>query len=163
MKSSPSAAPAAATQDRRMPTGARDGQAGGRPGASLLRRLVSAVLNRYATLLLLGLLVVVFSLATPKFLTAQNWQNLLVTQSVVACLALAAILPLVAGEFDLSLGYLVGVLAMLGAYLAKHGGGAAEVIAAMIAAGLLVGLINGVLTVYFKISSRCCSPTSRRR
>jgi ribose transport system permease protein len=118
-----------------------------------LRGLGSALLNRYATLLLLALLIIVFGLATDKFLTTQNWQNLLVTQSVVTCVALAAILPLVAGEFDLSLGYLVGVLAMLGAYLAKQGGGAVVVILAMLAAGLLIGLMNGVLTVYFKISS----------
>lgn len=120
---------------------------------SVPQRVASALLSRYATVLLLALLVLVFSLATPKFLTAQNWQNLLVTQAVVACLALAAILPLVAGEFDLSLGYLVGVLAMLGAYLAKHGGSGLEVVLAMLAAGILVGLINGVLTVVFKISS----------
>jgi ribose transport system permease protein len=117
------------------------------------RALGSALVNRYATVLLLAALVIIFGLATDKFLTTQNWQNLLVTQAVVTCVALAAILPLVAGEFDLSLGYLVGVLAMLGAYLAKQGGGAVEVILAMLAGGLLIGLVNGVLTVYFKISS----------
>src|SRR3954451_4934295 len=117
------------------------------PRGSAVRRIGAAILNRYATLLLLVLLIVVFSLASPKFLTAQNWQNLIITQSVVACIALAAILPLVAGEFDLSLGYLVGVLAMLGAYLAKHGGGTLEVVLVVLLAGMLVGLINGVLTV----------------
>jgi ribose transport system permease protein len=122
-------------------------------GASTVRRIGAAIVNRYATVLLLLLLIVVFTLASPKFLTAQNWQNLIITQSVVACIALAAILPLVAGEFDLSLGYLVGVLAMLGAYLAKHGGGAVEVVVVMLLAGMFVGLINGVLTVSFKISS----------
>jgi ribose transport system permease protein len=111
------------------------------------------MVNRYATVLLLGVLVVAFSLASDKFLTTQNWQNLLVAQGVVACVTLAAILPLVAGEFDLSLGYLIGVLAMLGAYLAKHGAGGAEVIAAIVAAGIAVGVVNGVLTVFFKISS----------
>jgi ribose transport system permease protein len=121
--------------------------------ASPLRRFGSALINRYATLILLALLILVFSLASAKFLTVQNWQNLIITQSVVACLALAAILPLVAGEFDLSLGYLVGVLAMLGAYLAKQGGGTLEVVMAMLVAGTLVGVINGVLTVSFKISS----------
>ena len=116
-------------------------------------RFGAILVNRYATLLLLALLIVVFGLATDKFLTTQNWQNLLVTQAVVTCIALAAILPLVAGEFDLSLGYLVGVVAMLGAFLAKHGGDAFVVIVAMLAAGVLMGLVNGVLTVYFKISS----------
>lgn len=118
-----------------------------------LQRVLSTALNSYATVLLLGVLVVVFSLATPRFLTAENWQNLLITQAVVACLALAAILPLVAGEFDLSIGYLVGALAMLGAFIAQAGGGAVEVIAAMIGGGVLIGLVNGILTVYFKISS----------
>src|SRR3954452_6314805 len=117
------------------------------------KALGSALVNRYATVLLLGVLIVVFGVATDKFLTTQNWQNLLVTQAVVACVALAAILPLVAGEFDLSLGYLLGVLAMLGAYLAKHGGDASIVILAMLAGGLFIGLVDGVLTVYFKISS----------
>jgi ribose transport system permease protein len=128
-------------------------RAPGPAGASTVRRIGATIVNRYATVLLLLLLIVVFSLASPKFLTAQNWQNLIITQSVVACLALAAILPLVAGEFDLSLGYLVGVLAMLGAYLAKHGGGVVEVVVVVLLAGMLVGLINGVLTVSFKISS----------
>jgi ribose transport system permease protein len=128
-------------------------RAPGPAGASTVRRIGAAIVNRYATVLLLLLLIVVFSLASPKFLTAQNWQNLIITQSVVACIALAAILPLVAGEFDLSLGYLVGVLAMLGAYLAKHGGGVVEVVVVVLLAGVLVGLINGVLTVSFKISS----------
>src|SRR4051794_9449579 len=149
----PSTPPAPAPADARASNSAAASQATASAGGPLLRRIGSAILNRYATLLLLALIIVVFSLASPKFLTAQNWQNLIITQSVVACLALAAILPLVAGEFDLSLGYLVGVLAMLGAYLAKQGGGTVEVIAAMLAAGLLVGLINGILTVSFKISS----------
>jgi ribose transport system permease protein len=147
----PSTPPAPA--DARTPSSASASRAPAPAGGSLLGRIGSTILNRYATLLLLALLIVVFALASPKFLTAQNWQNLIITQSVVACLTLAAILPLVAGEFDLSLGYLVGVLAMLGAYLAKHGGGTLEVVVAMLAAGLLVGLINGVLTVSFKISS----------
>lgn len=116
-------------------------------------RIASVIFGRYATLLLLAVLVLIFSLTTSKFMTSENWQNLLVTQAVTACLALGAILPLVAGEFDLSIGYLVGALAMLGAFLAGKGGGFTEVLAAMLLGGLLIGLVNGVLTVYFKISS----------
>lgn len=141
------------------PAAAGDLPAAAPPPAGRARRALSpqsiatTILSRYATVLLLLVLIVVFSLTTDKFLTTQNWQNLIVTQAVVACLALAAILPLVAGEFDLSLGYLVGALAMLGAYLAKHGADVVTIVAAMLAAGLLMGLFNGMLTVYFKISS----------
>lgn len=116
-------------------------------------RIVSVIFGRYATLLLLAVLVVIFSLTTSKFMTSENWQNLLVTQAVTACLALGAILPLAAGEFDLSIGYLVGALTMLGAFIAGKGAGFAEVLAAMLLGGLLMGLVNGALTVYFRISS----------
>lgn len=117
------------------------------------KEIAGVIFGRYATVVLLGVLILVFSLATNKFMTTENWQSLLITQAVTACMALAVILPLVAGEFDLSIGYLVGVLAMLGAFLSGKGGGGVEVVVAMVAGGLLIGMINGILTVYFKISS----------
>lgn len=123
----------------------------GRP--SVLRRVVTIVVTRYATVLLLMLFVVVFSVASPQFLTAANWQNLLVVQAVVSCSAFAAILPLVVGEFDLSLGNMIGFLTMLGAFLGGQGYGGPVVIPMMLLGGVLAGLLNGFLTVYFQISS----------
>jgi ribose transport system permease protein len=117
------------------------------------KKVVSVVTNRYATLILLAILVVAFSIASDNFLTARNWQSLLVTQAVTGMVALAAILPLVAGEFDLSLGYATGFVTMLGAYLAGKGEAMLFVLLAMLAAGVLIGVINGILTVGFKVSS----------
>jgi ribose transport system permease protein len=122
-------------------------------GVSLLRRLAVLIFTRYATALILLLLVVIFSFASPQFLTATNWQNLLVVQAVVSCTAFAAILSLIVGEFDLSLGNMLGFLTMLGAFLGGHGYDARVVIPAMIIAGGLTGLLNGFLTVRFQISS----------
>jgi ribose transport system permease protein len=116
-------------------------------------RFVTAVLKRYATVLLLILFIAAFSVASPQFLTAANWQNLLVVQAVVSCATFAAILPLVVGEFDLSLGNMIGFLTMLGAFMGGQGYDAASIIPVMLIGGALVGLINGALTVYFKISS----------
>lgn len=121
--------------------------------ASGMQAVVSLVLSRYATVLLLVLLVLAFSLASSRFLTSQNWQNLLVVQAVVSCTAFAAIVPLVVGEFDLSLGYMIGFLTMVGAFLGGAGFDAGVVIPAMIVGGVAAGVINGVLTVYFQISS----------
>lgn len=109
--------------------------------------------RRYGTVALLLLLIVIFAFASSSFLTSRNWSSLLVTQSVVAFAAFAAIFPLVVGEFDLSIGYMLGFIAVLGAYVGDQGGGTWEVLLTMIAAGLLVGLVNGILTVLFKISS----------
>ena len=73
--------------------------------AGPMRRFVDVVFSRYASVaLLLALLIIAFSILSPQFLTNRNWQNLLVVQSVVTCMCFAATMPLIVGEFDLSLG-----------------------------------------------------------
>ncbi len=116
-----------------------------------LARLGAA--QRYATVFLLLALIVLFSILTPSFLTAKNWQDLLITQSVIGCVAFATLFPLIVGEFDLSLGYMIGLVTMVGAYLGGHGNGAVVVMGAMLLVGVIAGLANGILTVQFKISS----------
>lgn len=112
-----------------------------------------AILTRYATLLLLLILCAVFAALSNQFITARNLQNILVVQTVVSCVAFAALFPLIVGEFDLSLGYLIGFVVMLGAYLGGAGFGASVIVPAMLLAGIGVGFISGMLTVTFKISS----------
>ena len=127
----------------------------GKPGweRSVLQRAAVFILTRYATALLLLVFVIVFSLLSSQFLTSANWQNLLVVQAVVSCVAFAAILSLVVGEFDLSLGNMIGFLTMLGAFLGGQGYDARVVIPVMLLGGALAGLLNGILTVYFQVSS----------
>jgi ribose transport system permease protein len=120
---------------------------------SPVRRAMVHVFSRYATVVLLLLLIVVFALITSRFLSVRNWQNLLVVQAVVCCTAFAAIMPLVVGEFDLSIGNMLGFLTMLGAFLGGQGYDARVVIPVMILGGVAAGVINGFLTVYFQISS----------
>ena len=120
---------------------------------SLGRRAVNVVFGRYASVLLLLVLIIAFSLLSPQFLTNRNWQNLLVVQSVVTCMCFAATMPLVVGEFDLSLGSMIGFLAMLGAFLGGQKMTAETVIPIMLLAGVVVGIINGLLTVKLHISS----------
>jgi ribose transport system permease protein len=120
---------------------------------STLLRAVTYLLTRYATVLLLALLIVIFTFTTSQFLTLTNWQNLLVVQAVVSCTAFAALFSLVVGEFDLSLGNMLGFLTMLGAFLGGQGYEGGVIIPTMILGGAMVGLLNGFLTVYFQISS----------
>ena len=107
---------------------------------------------RFPTLILLVLLVVVFSFASPQFLTSANLTSVISTQAVVTIVTFAAILPLVVGEFDLSLGYLLGFSAVVGGHFSGQGWNAAAVIGVMLVTGLIVGLINGILTVRFGVS-----------
>lgn len=128
---------------------------GGEPPSGRLAgvRLAAGITRRYATVVLLLALILIFSLLSPDFLTTKNWTDLLVTQTVTACISFGALFPLIVGEFDLSLGYMAGFITMLGAYVGSQGFGGAEVIVLMLAAGIVVGLVNGILTVRFQISS----------
>ena len=114
---------------------------------------IATVLKRYTTLLILIALLCVFSFLSPQFLTSLNLKNLLVVQVTVCCMAFATILPLIVGEFDLSLGYALGFIMMLGAFLGGFGFSAATIIPAMLAAGACIGVINGLLRISFNISS----------
>jgi ribose transport system permease protein len=73
-------------------------------------RFVSA----YGLLLLLVLLVIVFSLLLPStFLTWFNVRSMLSDKSTIALLALAEMVPVAAGAFDLSIGYAIGLYHIL--------------------------------------------------
>lgn len=119
-----------------------------RRGTSSVRRL-----REYATVALLGLVIVLFWATNKNFLTTHNIQNLLLVQTVTGTMTLAVMFPMIVGEFDLSVGYLIGTLVMAGAYVAGRGGGTALVIIVMLGGGILIGFFNGILTVRARISS----------
>ena len=112
-------------------------------------------LQRYGALLILLVICVVFSILSPdSFATEDNFKNILQQQAVLACLALGLLLPIAVGEFDLSVGFVLGFGAVLAAKLGgEEGMGAATVIPIVLAAGLLIGTLNGVLTAKFGINS----------
>lgn len=120
---------------------------------SIVKTFVTTIFEKYATLFLLVILVIGFSFASSRFFTTENLTNLLVVQAVISCVTFAAIIPLIAGEFDLSLGNMIGFLAMVGAVLGAAGYGAVVVVSTMIVVSVICGLINGALTVKFEISS----------
>ncbi|HUY49225.1 MAG TPA: ABC transporter permease [Streptosporangiaceae bacterium] len=125
------------------PAGRRTGQA----------RFAAATIRNYGTVALLLALILIFWATAPSFMTLRNVQSVLIIQTVTALMTLGVMFPLIVGEFDLSVGYLVGFLGILGAYLAGHGWGVVFVIGSMIIGGLLIGLFNGVLTQRARISS----------
>ena len=104
--------------------------------------------------LLIGFIMVFSVLAPTTFATLTNAKTVLSTQSVLAVLALAALLTLVIGEFDLSLGAQMGLSAILVPGLsANHALSIPAAIAAAIATTSAVGFINGILVTKLKVSS----------
>lgn len=111
--------------------------------------------SRYAMLMLLVLLVVVFSVLKPQtFATAANASTILLENTILAVLALAVMLPLVVNEFDLSVASVMGFSAMLAAGLsAKQGAPTWLVFVAIFAFALAIGGLHVLLIVKFKLPS----------
>ena len=112
-------------------------------------------LSSYGLLVLLALLVLAFSIARPNtFPTAYNLQSIASSKSIVALAALAVMVPLAAGQFDLSVGFLIGLTEILtiGLQVKSHiPWGAAVVL--VLCVGAVVGLVNGLLVTRAHVNS----------
>jgi ribose transport system permease protein len=104
-------------------------------------------LQRYGLLLLFGLVVLGFSWALPdSFATVLNFRNIAGNQSVLAIVTLAAIIPLICGHFDLSVGANLGISSIITASLLSAYSAPLWLAAIVgIALGAAIGLLNGLL------------------
>lgn len=110
---------------------------------------------------MLAIAVVVFSLLSDQFLTAQNILNLLRQSVYLILVSLGQMLALVTGGFDLSVGTIMAVTSVISAMsmhaLAGYFPDAAWMVVAAgclagILAGLLIGLINGIGVAFIGVS-----------
>lgn len=104
-------------------------------------------LSTYGLFLLLVLLIVVFSLLLPDtFPTVFNARSILSDKSTIALLALAQMVPIATNQFDLSIGYHIGLAHILVVGLQVNQGLPWPVaMATVLVVGALIGLINGLL------------------
>jgi ribose transport system permease protein len=111
-------------------------------------------LTKLGPFLILMLLAVVMSIASPVFLTENNLQNISVQTASIAILALGQLLVILTGGIDLSVGSVLSLCTVVGAW-AFHGhfSNGLVVIAIMLITGTIVGAVNGSVYVKGKISS----------
>jgi ribose transport system permease protein len=121
------------------------------------RRLrVGDLAERSALLVAWAATVVAFSIAKPDtFPTSDNFFiNIFGTQAVQVVLALALIIPLVAGEYDISVAANLTLAAMIvGVLNVDHGMSIGVAVLVALAVGALIGAINGGLIVLLGIDS----------
>jgi ribose transport system permease protein len=100
-------------------------------------------------------LVLIFSLWIPEtFLTATTWRTLIDSQAIVALAAVALVLPLATGVFNLAVGTQVGAAGIIvGALLAQVGLDPVTAILLTLVIGILIGLAMGLVIVYVRIDS----------
>jgi ribose transport system permease protein len=111
--------------------------------------------ERYALLAAWGVTIVVFGILRPDtFLTTSNFTTIFGSQAILVVLTLALLVPLTAGDYDLSVAATMGLSTMTLAILnVNHGWPIGLAALAALGVGLLVGLINGALVVLLDIDS----------
>ncbi|MDT1062061.1 ABC transporter permease [Paracoccus sp. CPCC 101403] len=123
-------------------------------GSGSSREQLRATLHQYGGILVsLVLLCVVFSLMNERFMTVANLTNILQQVAVVAIAAFGMTWVILLGEIDLSIGSIIAVAGMAGAQALGFGWGFAPALAFTLAAGAVMGLINGVLTAKLMLPS----------
>lgn len=123
---------------------------------SPLRRLTKAYLQRpeLAGIAFLVLLTAVFQWRSDGvFLGAFNVQGLLGILPEMALVAVGVTLLMICGEFDLSVGSVFALTPMIMGVLLADGWPFLLAFPAGLVAALVVGLVNGVLTIRFSIPS----------
>ena len=120
-------------------------------------RAILPVLERYALVVLLGVLIAFFALlpsTADAFLTVANIRNVAANEVVIAIAALAALLPLIGGQFDVSVGAVLGMVSVAVAALITRGGvPLALAVPIGVAMGAAVGAVNGYVVAYLRTSS----------
>ncbi|HWH98004.1 MAG TPA: ABC transporter permease, partial [Pseudolysinimonas sp.] len=112
------------------------------------------VVRRYGTLIGLLLIIVIFAIASPTvFLSPINLRNVLEQMAVLTVIASVQTAVMVVGDFDLSVGACASFSAIVAA-VALHGGVPVPMAVVLaLAAGALIGLVNGFLVAYIGLSA----------
>ncbi|GAA4469437.1 ABC transporter permease subunit [Phytohabitans houttuyneae] len=108
--------------------------------------------RRTGLALLCVVLVAYFGISFDNFFTVSNGLTILMNVSAIAIAAIGAMFLLVSGNVDLSIGGQYALISVITAQFAKDSGNVVLAVAVGLLAGLLLGLTNGILVRYMKIS-----------
>jgi D-xylose transport system permease protein len=114
--------------------------------------------NQYKILALLIAVAVIWAFFSWKteggFTSPRNLSNLMRQMAITGILACGMVFVIIAGEIDLSIGSLLGLLGGMAAVAdVTHGMPLGLVVVLVLATGMLLGFLNGYLTAYVGIPS----------
>ena len=122
---------------------------------------ISAFLLNYGIIFAIFLLYILLTWQTDAFLSLRNQLNILDQAHQIGLIAVAATVVIIAGGFDLSTGAIFAMSGVVAAMVARDLGTHEALApaapwmgwAAGIAAGAMLGLLNGVLVTFFRINT----------
>ena len=124
-------------------------------------RRIFARLRDLALLPALIILIVIGAFVSPAFLTGANFTTIVASSAALAFVVLAESLIVITGKFDLSLESIAGFAPAIGALVVSPAGAFGFGLELPVAVGLLlvpvvgglVGLVNGLLVVKFRLNA----------
>ena len=123
--------------------------------ASAGRRLISTFIARreFGIFLVLVALILYFNARNSAFGSKENWATLAEYGSPILIAAVGETMLLICGEIDLSVGHVYALAPLVLYKVAEHGWPLIAGLAVGLAAAALVGLVNGLVTVYLRVPS----------
>lgn len=97
--------------------------------------------------------IIIFTVLTSRFLTVANFTNIAVQSSIIGIVSVAFGLLLITGYIDLSVGSTLAFTAVVAGNLLDGGHPAVVAVLGALAAGALVGAVNGFLTAYLGLAA----------
>lgn len=127
--------------------------AGAEPGRSAGAAVARSLAQRFSIVIALIVVIVVFGVLRPgTFLQASTLQGILGSQAVLVVLTCALLIPLTAGDYDLSVaGVLMTSQMMIGVLNAQHHMNIWLVIVLCLVAGAVIGFLNGWFVLLFGV------------
>src|SRR5436190_648730 len=122
------------------------------PRAEFLRRFLSGDLGFLRVILILVVIWAIFYSQNDRFLSAQNLTNLVLQITAIGLISVGVVLVLLLGEIDLSVGAVSGLAAaIMAVFQVKHGWNPYLAIAAGVATGALIGILQGSVFAYIGV------------
>ena len=117
------------------------------PAALLGRAALLRLLGTYGTIIVLVLMLAVFSALQPTtFATLANFRNIFNDMAIGTIVAAGLTVPLVAGDFDLSIGYVASFCGVLVVGLLSAGQLPIPLaVLVVIGIGTAIGIVNGII------------------
>ena len=106
-----------------------------------------------SSLLFLLLLFLITGIADPAFLNYSSIISCFNTATMYTLLAVGIAFVIMTGEIDVSIGATLGITAAMTGLIAQQGGSVITMLAACLATGAVVGLVNGAGVAYFGVPS----------
>ena len=127
---------------------------GAAPQPGILRRFAQGDLASLRVLLGLAVIWAIFQSQNDRFLSATNLTNLMLQITAVGLISVGIVYVLLLGEIDLSVGAVSGLSAAVMAVLnVKHGWDPYLAIAAGVATGMAIGVLQGSIFTRFGVPS----------